>query len=148
MYTALQVSPPFPSSRDLPFSAILLVLIGIAVESSPCPKVFLLHEKKILQSRNIHIFVRLEISKDLDVAVNSLTGLPMCCHNNFLLHKEEACLASWFEFVKCAQCVESMRWCLEEENEILSGRRREGGNRLIRKEDRSIRGCVATEIVD
>ena len=44
--------------------------------------------------------------------------------------------------------MEDMKWCLEEENETLPARMREDGNGMIRKEDRRIRGCVATEIVN
>lgn len=41
--------------------------------------------KEVLQSRNIHRFVRLEISKDLEEAVNSSTGLPMCFSPQFVI---------------------------------------------------------------
>lgn len=44
--------------------------------------------------------------------------------------------------------MEGMKWCLEEENETLPARTREDRNKVIRKEDRRVRGCVATDIFD
>lgn len=41
--------------------------------------------------------------------------------------------------------MKGMEWCLEEENEIVPARTREDENGVIRKEDRRIRGRVATE---
>lgn len=44
--------------------------------------------------------------------------------------------------------MEGMKRCLKEKNEALLARTREDGNKVVRKELRKIRGCVATEVVD
>lgn len=49
--------------------------------------------------------------------------------------------------MKRAQYVEGIKWCLEVENETVPTRTRDDGKGVIRKEDRSTRGCVATEVV-